>query len=57
MELKHFNLIGEIVLARDLNLVNIFFIVKIESRNESIKLFYQEDALIAQKIRLSVTFA
>jgi len=59
MELNHNNLNSEIVLARNLNLVNFIFlrIEKIELKNESYKLFFWEDALIAWKIRLSVTFA
>jgi len=42
MELEHINLNGEIVLARDLHLVKLFFqqIVKIELKNESYKLFF-----------------
>jgi len=44
MELKHTNLNSEIVLARDLNLVKHFLgkIVKLEFRNESYKLFFQD---------------
>jgi len=58
MELKDTNPNNEIVLVRDLNLVKLFFwkIVKIEIRNESYKLFFQEGAMIVQKTRLSIIF-
>jgi len=59
MELKCTNPNVEIVLASKLNPVELSFwkIVKIAFRNESYKLFFQEDALIARKIRLSITFS
>jgi len=57
MELKYTNLNGEIVLAKDLNLAKVLFLKNCENwiRNESYKKF-QEDALIAQKTRLPITF-
>jgi len=33
-----------------------FLIVKNESRNESCNIFFQKDAMIASKIKLSITF-
>jgi len=55
MELKCTNFNGDIVLRSTLNRVDFFLIVKIAFRNESYKDFSQEDALIAQKTRLSIT--
>jgi len=48
MGLKYTNLNNEISLARN------FYLVKIEFNNESYELFFQEDALIAPKTRLSI---
>ena len=47
MELKCTNPNGEIVLARKINQVQIFFlkIVKIAFRNETLNYFFQKDAL------------
>jgi len=50
MELKYTNLNGEISLASRFNYIYDFFlIVKIEFRNESYKLFFQNDAMIPTK--------
>jgi len=59
MESKCTNPNGEIILAWKINHVEIFFfkIVKIAFRNESYKLFFQKDAKIAWKTRLSITFS
>jgi len=59
MELKCINPNGEIVLRNTLNHDVDFFlnIVKIVFRNESYKIFFQEDAIIARKTRLSITFS
>jgi len=59
MELKCTNPNVEIVLARKIIHMGIFFwkIVKIAFRNESYKLFFQEDAKIAWKTILSITFS
>jgi len=59
MELKCTYPNGEIVLARKINYVRLFFwkIAKIAFRNESYKLFFQEDTKIAQKTRLSIAFS
>jgi len=59
MELEHTNPNSEIVLGGKLNHEDLFFwkIVKIAFKNESYKLFFQEDALSAWKIRLSITFS
>jgi len=56
MELKKTNSNGEIVLGNKLNHEELFFwkIVRIAFRNESYKLFFQEDALIAPKTILSI---
>jgi len=58
MELKCTNSNDEIDLSRKLNHVKLFFLknYKIALRNESYKLIFQEDAWIAQKTRLSITF-
>jgi len=51
MELKFTDLNSEIVLAKDLNLVKLFSLnSEINLRNESYKLFFQEYALIAQML-------
>jgi len=48
MELKRTNPNGDIVLESKLNHVElIFLIVRIAFKNESYKLFFQEDTLIA----------
>jgi len=58
MDLKYTDTNGEIILARKLNYVNLFFkIVKIELKNESYKLFFEEDAMSTLKRRLSITFS
>ena len=59
MELKHNNPNGEIVLAGKLHPFQQFFWknVKIAFNNELYELFFQEDAQIAQKTRLSITFS
>jgi len=59
MKLKCTNFNGKIFLARKINHVKLIFwkLVKIAFRNEFYKLFFQEDALIAPKIRLSITFS
>jgi len=58
MELKCTNFNGEIVLKSTQKPLDLFFwnIVRMAFRNESYKLFFQEDALIAPKTRLSITF-
>jgi len=59
MELECTNLNGEIVLGSKTKPCGIFFwkIVRIAFKNESYKLFFQEDALIAQEKRLSIAFS
>jgi len=59
MKLKYMNPTCEIVLRSTLNHAELIFskIVKIAIRNESYKLFFQEDALIAQNTRLSITIS
>jgi len=54
MELKHTNPNNEIVLARKLDHVELIIwkIVEIAFKNESYKLFFQEDAKIAQKNKI-----
>jgi len=56
MGLKHTNFNGEIVLASTPNLVDFFLIVKIEFKKDSNVLFFEGDAMIALKIRYSITF-
>jgi len=59
MELECSNSNGEIVLGSKLKHMKnkSWKIVKIACRNESYKLFFQKDALIAWKTRLSITFS
>jgi len=59
MKLKWTNPNGEIVLGRKLNHVELSFKkkLKIALKNECYKLFFQEDAQIAPKTRLSITFS
>jgi len=47
MEFKYTNFNGEIVLAYKPNYFEFFLIVKIELKNESYRLFFEENALIA----------
>jgi len=58
MGLKCNNPYCEIVSARKLNIIKQFFqkIVKIAFKNESYELLCQEDAQIAQRIQLFITF-
>ncbi len=58
MGLKYKNLNGKIVLSRKYNIyfVLIWKIVKIAFRNESDKLFFQRDALIALKNKIIYNF-
>jgi len=57
MELKYTNANSEIVLARKLNHVELFFskIMIIEFKNKSKALFLQKVAMIAQKTRFSIS--
>jgi len=57
MESKCTNSNGEIILESKLNYGDFFLIIKIAFKNESYKLFFQKDALIAPKTRLSITFS
>ena len=59
MELRCTEPNGEIVLAKRLNYVELFFFELLELHLEMnpTRCFFQEDALSAQKIRLSITFA
>jgi len=59
MKLKQIDFNGEIVLGSKLNQREYFFgkIVKIAFKNESYKLFFQKDAIVPQKTRLSITFS
>jgi len=57
MGLKYYNSSGEIVLASKINLVKHFFlIVKIAFRNESNKLFFQEEAQVAPQNKIVHNF-
>jgi len=60
MELKHNKFNGKIVLAKILNpFIQFFFLknVEIALKNESYKLFFEEDVYIVQKTILSITFS
>jgi len=57
MELKHTYHNGDIVLEKRLNQKKLFFwkIVKLKFKNDSFKLFFEENVWIAFETRLSIT--
>jgi len=59
MELNHTNPNGEIIVASNLHPMDVFFfkkLQKIQLKNKSYPLFFQENALISSKTRLFITF-
>jgi len=57
MELKCIDPNGEIVLGSKLNYVEFFLNCENCIQKWSLQIIFQEDALIAQKTRLSITFS